>query len=187
VEVRNFQARVVKDDRGKKILDRIKDVSDIFDEPMTGAMVLDAKSNTATPLPAAAPEIQPASDPAPGAPTPETAPTGENAPADSTHPWNQNTFTAPTDKAEQHGNAGTMTDGRSETIAPSAQQLELPIQDYAPSPRPSSPVEDSLESPRRRYAQASNPVTSKPATSNPLQPQKSTHPLLSLAVQPAIK
>jgi hypothetical protein len=166
VEVRNFQARVVKDDRGTKILDRIKDVSDIFDEPMTGPMVLDAKSNTVVPLPAAASESQPAIDPTSSEPTPEALPSGENAPADSAHPWNQNTFTAPTDKADQHGNA--------DTIAPSAQQLELPI---PPTTLPASPVKDSLESPRRRYAQS---VTNHPTA-------KSTHPLLSLAVQPAMQ
>ncbi len=165
VEVRNFQARVVKDDRGAKILDRINDVSDIFDEPMTGPMVLDAKSNTAVPLPAAASESQSESDAAPAAPPLEASPTSENPPADSAHPWNQNTFTAPIDKSDQHGNA--------HPIAPSAQQLELPI---SPTTLPGSPVKDSLESPRRRYAQSS--------TTHPTA--KSTHPSLSLAVQPAM-
>jgi hypothetical protein len=163
VEVRNFQARVVKSDRGAKILDRIKDVSDIFDEPMKESMVLDTKTNTAVPL--AAPEPPPADD-ATVSPPP-ASPTEADPPANSAHPWNQNTFTAPTqEKPGQQGNAGT--------IAPSAQQLELPI---PPTTPPGSPVKDSLESPRRRYAQS---ITNHPTA-------KSTHPLLSLAVQPAMK
>jgi poly-gamma-glutamate capsule biosynthesis protein CapA/YwtB (metallophosphatase superfamily) len=179
VEVRNFQARVVKDDRGKKILDRIKDVSDIFDEPMTGSMVLDAKSNTATPV--AAPETKPDNSPADAA-VPETAPTSEPAPTSGTaptsgdHPWNQNTFTGPNsdkpnaDKPEQHGDAAI--------VGPAAQQLELlPPMENAQPTNQISPVKDSLESPKRRYAQASNQG----------QTAKSTHPLLSFAVQPPLK
>jgi Bacterial capsule synthesis protein PGA_cap len=171
VEVRNFQARVVKDDRGAKILDRIKDVSDIFDEPMTGPMVLDAKTNTAVPL--AAPAAPATDEDEAASPPPEASSTESNPSPNSAHPWNQNTFTAPTDKSDQHGNAGPMTDGRSETIAPSAQQLELLI----PMTPPGSPVKDSLESPRRRYAQS---ITNHPTA-------KSTHPSLSLAVQPAMQ
>jgi hypothetical protein len=152
----------VKDDRGAKILDRIKDVSDIFDEPMTGPMILDAKSNTVVPSPA--PASPPSDEMAEPQPHPEATPSPEAAPADSAHPWNQNTFTSPEDKSDRHGDAGT--------IAPSAQQLELPLPEAAP--RPGSPVKDSLESPRRRYAQS-------------IPTAQAAHPLLSLAVQPARK
>jgi Bacterial capsule synthesis protein PGA_cap len=167
VEVRNFQARVVKDDRGQQILDRIKDVSDIFDEPMTGPMILDAKSNTVVPSPAPANrESDETATPSPEPEaTPEAAP-ANSAPTDSAQPWNPNTFTSPEDKSDRQGNA--------DAIAPSAQQLELPIPEAAPSTRPGSPVKDSLESPRRRYAQS-------------IPTAKANHPLLSLAVQPARK
>jgi poly-gamma-glutamate capsule biosynthesis protein CapA/YwtB (metallophosphatase superfamily) len=166
VEVRNFQARVVKDDRGAKILDRIKDVSDIFDEPMTGPMILDAKSNTVVPSPT--PDSPPSESaepqPDPAEATPDSAP-AEATPANSADPWNQKTFTSPEDKSDHQGAA---------PIAPSAQQLELLLPEVSPTNRPGSPVKDSLESPRRRYAQS-------------MPTAKATHPLLSLAVQPALK
>lgn len=137
VEVRNFQARVVKDSRGEQILNRIKDVSDIFDEPMTGPMILDAKTNAATPIKSTQPPTDPASSEvnsesaAPAADTPEATPSV--APVDGAQPWNQNTFTDPAqDQGDRQGNA----------TAPEAQQLELPL------PQQSAP----LESGKRRYA-----------------------------------
>ncbi len=50
VEVRNFQARVMSGDQAKQILNQISNVSDIFEEPLNGSMVLDAKTNTVTQL-----------------------------------------------------------------------------------------------------------------------------------------
>jgi hypothetical protein len=115
-------------------------------------------------VPSPAPASQPSEETADPQANPAATPNPVTAPTDSAHPWNQDTFTSPEDKADRHGDAGT--------IAPSAQQLELPLPEAAP--RPGSPVKDSLESPRRRYAQS-------------IPTAQATHPLLSLAVQPARK
>ncbi|MBE9031400.1 CapA family protein [filamentous cyanobacterium LEGE 11480] len=140
VEVRNFQARVVKDARGQQILERIKDVSDIFDEPLTGPMILDAASNTATPLPTAEIPEQPAPPP-----VEPIQPSTELFKPSHDRPWNQNTFTVPSGESGQQGSAIT------EETAP--QQLELPIQQNLPPSVPTQ-FDDSLESPKRRYAKA---------------------------------
>jgi Bacterial capsule synthesis protein PGA_cap len=171
VEVRNFQARVVKDDRGAKILDRIKDVSDIFDEPMNGPMIFDAKSNTVAPVPTAGQPV-PSTDITPDT-APDAAPTADQPspaalPTDEAHPWNQNTFTAPPDaKPDQQGNALIETPAAVTT----PKQLEL-LPDQATPSYP--PQKDLLETPKRRFAKT-------------LPRQTATHPLLSFAIQPTIE
>ncbi len=92
VEVRNFQAKAVKGDRAKQILDSITNVSDIFQEPLGSSVVLDAKSNRV--VPPTQPEATPEPEPSPEA---ETTPAPiEETPAatpDPTQPWNQKSFT----------------------------------------------------------------------------------------------
>jgi hypothetical protein len=168
VEVRNFQARVVKDPRGEQILNRIKDVSDIFDEPMSGPMIFDAQTNTATPLKSGG---QPKSDSPSGEPSPEPEatepvddPTAQPNPVspDDAQPWNQNTFTDPQqDPADRQGNAAAPE------VAPKQLELTLPTQSVP------------LEPTKRRYASA-QPLT-QPLSANAVTS------MLSLEVQPPLR
>jgi poly-gamma-glutamate synthesis protein (capsule biosynthesis protein) len=86
VEVRNFQARIVKGDRGDEILKQIKNVSDIFEDPLTGPMVLDAQSNTIVP------PAEPI-NPAPTEPAPSHIDEPASRPSDATAPWRDHGFT----------------------------------------------------------------------------------------------
>lgn len=91
VEVRNFQARVVKGDRGDEILKQIKNVSDIFEDPLTGPMVLDARSNTIVPP---AQPAEPINSPQ-AEPTPSNTEEPASQPSDATEPWRDGGFTEP--------------------------------------------------------------------------------------------
>lgn len=154
VEVRNFQARVVKGDRGTAILNQIQDVSDIFESPLTGPMILDAESNQARPAedPSAS-KNQTAPTDESGAPSEaeqSEAPQFEPKPFQSTgdRPWNENTFTAPGDnQSDQQGSAVTED---------SPQQLERPIEQVQPAPNHLPQFKDTIESPKRRYAKATD-------------------------------
>ncbi len=144
VEVRNFQARVVNDARGQQILEQIKNVSDIFEEPLDSPMILDAQSNTAVPIaPANAdPIVQPDQHRLQDPVKPEST-----FQPNSDHPWNQTNFTVPSDDAAaQQGNA------QLEEMKP--RQLELPIPDKIPPNSADQLNNDALESPKRRYAQS---------------------------------
>jgi poly-gamma-glutamate synthesis protein (capsule biosynthesis protein) len=146
VEVRNFQARVVKGEQGTKILQQIKNVSDIFDEPLDGPMVLDAKSNTAVSIPEDPTAVT--SQPVP--PATKTAPvTSEPVfQTDSDHPWNQKNFTAPSrEQSAQQDNAFN------EERTP--QQMPIPTQDQVQPHTTDALKQDSLESAKQRYAQVS--------------------------------
>ncbi len=102
VEVRNFQARAVKGDRAKQILDGITNVSDIFQEPLNASVVIDARANRVVPPvpvvpePEPSPEASPESAPVETAPV-ETAPT-ETQPSDPNLPWNEKSFTGSPEK-----------------------------------------------------------------------------------------
>jgi hypothetical protein len=158
VEVRNFQARVVKGDRATQILEQINNVSDIFEEPLHSPMIVDVRSNAVVPapsdpvVPVTPPgEVAPAAVTSPavtptGAPTvtPTGTPSESVPPADAAHPWNQNGFTEP--EQQQQGNAVTGD------LAP-----KPTIEDESPLTEPVIPTggipKDALESPRRRFAQ----------------------------------
>jgi poly-gamma-glutamate capsule biosynthesis protein CapA/YwtB (metallophosphatase superfamily) len=98
VEVRKYQPKVVSGDRGAQILKQIETVSDIFQQPMQPAIVLDTLTNTsetlATPVPSAAPERQPSPEATTNpALTPETPSVKPSVPAPSSDsPWNQDSF-----------------------------------------------------------------------------------------------
>jgi poly-gamma-glutamate capsule biosynthesis protein CapA/YwtB (metallophosphatase superfamily) len=166
IEVRNFQAHVVKGDRATQILNQINSVSDIFEEPLMEPMILDAQTNTAKPVkePAKSDPVKPDPIEAAPAPTPAPAPAPK---ADPNKTWNQDSFTngpSPS-QPERHGQGmgrilrliGIKTDTPKKTIAQPA---------IVPSP---IAVPNTLESPKRRFAQAG-----LPAANSALQPLAQT-------------
>jgi poly-gamma-glutamate capsule biosynthesis protein CapA/YwtB (metallophosphatase superfamily) len=158
VEVRNFQAKAVKGDRAKQILNSITNVSDIFQEPLGTSVVLDAQSNRI--VPPAQPEVAPEPE---ATPVPEATPMPtEEIPAQKTNPnepWNQESFTgseptkstepqepkaietgADTDKVPE---AKTMEDNSD--AAPKAIETNStePVAQPAPAPSIAPPVDPS--------------------------------------------
>jgi hypothetical protein len=162
IEVRNFQAHVVKGDRATQILNQINSVSDIFEEPLLEPMILDAQTNTAKPVkePAKSDPVKP--DPIEAAPAPASTPAPK---ADPNKTWNQDSFTngpSPS-QPERHGQGmsrilrliGIKTDTPKKTVA----QPALPTTEPAILPSPIT-VPNTLESPKRRFAQAGLPTAS---------------------------
>jgi poly-gamma-glutamate capsule biosynthesis protein CapA/YwtB (metallophosphatase superfamily) len=150
VEVRNFKAQAMSGAKGEQILNQITNVSDIFEEPMTGPMVLDLRTNTVTkiqPAPKASPASEPSSTTEPAAAPAESQSPDAAAESDATdksdttekdEAWNQDSFTAPTPGPQ--GNATT-----DNGATPAVKVKSKPEKSTEP---------DSLQPMKRRFAQA---------------------------------
>jgi poly-gamma-glutamate capsule biosynthesis protein CapA/YwtB (metallophosphatase superfamily) len=101
LEVRNYQARVLKGERAEQVLHQINNVSDIFQQPLSSPMLLDARTNEAKPLskvsPTGAPTepAAPAESPLPTSPaagTPLVNPSASPDQPGGAKPWNSDSF-----------------------------------------------------------------------------------------------
>ncbi|MEB3295592.1 MAG: CapA family protein [Synechococcales bacterium] len=104
VQVKNFQARVVGGQAGDHILEQVKNVSDIFQEPLVSPMMMDTRTNKATPIVPSKPNSQKSEDPAKSNssnPAPVNNPVNnEGNEPDPDNPWNQDSFITKPDKRE---------------------------------------------------------------------------------------
>lgn len=145
VQVRNYQAKVAGGEAGQQILQQVKAVSDIFQEPLVSPMVIDAKTNQATPIESPQPSNSNATQDAksPSKPAPASNSVTPKEPAkpmveDPENPWNPDSFINPGNKnqpmteedkqgiAPSEGSSNTLT-RRTKTIVaemPSINQLE---------------------------------------------------------------
>ncbi|MGI0492168.1 CapA family protein [Alkalinema pantanalense CENA528] len=105
VQVRNYQAKVVSGDAGQQILQQVKSVSDIFQEPLASPMVIDAKTNQATPIESSKPSNsnQNQNENSPSKPAPASNSVTPKEPAkplveDPENPWNSDSFINPGNK-----------------------------------------------------------------------------------------
>jgi hypothetical protein len=196
VEVRNFQAKAVKGDRAKQILDSITNVSDIFQEPLNAPVVIDARANRVVPpaMPAA-PEPSPEAAPIEALPTEttptETMPTApvETKSSDPNAPWNEKSFTGgatektndsetqPAPKAIETNSIETPDSQEIKTLEGNAEELPKAIETNSIETQPMPPVQPVQPS----------PGTNEPMLMRPMLPSFAPLPVHGAAPTPSPK
>lgn len=155
VQVRNYQAKAVSGEAGQQVLQQIANVSDIFQQPLTAPMVMDAQTNKV--ISVAAPKPSPAEHPAKTTPAdspsaqPEISP---KKPVEESHPdnpWNPDSFI---------NNSGSDAGSHSEPVKP----MVAPNPQGA-SPRATRPAVAQDPTGQMLEANSSSWVASQPAAS----------------------
>jgi poly-gamma-glutamate synthesis protein (capsule biosynthesis protein) len=187
VEVRGYQPKVVKGDRGTEILRHLEQLSAGFQQPMKSLMVLDAQKPTTTgrteqpatsPAPAISPALTPALPPIDGATSPSTgaspASVSPTLPQIESRPTSPDAFLKP-------------PVGEEEAVPPAASDPTPDPLDPALTPVP-APSSDpyKLNSPTLPdFSNPSNSFTDSPSQT-PLEPSEGAEPADSTTPVPEV-
>lgn len=154
IEVKDYQAKVAKGDRGKDILKNLTQLSASFTQPMQNSVVLDART-----LPPAPPQVAatPSASPAPSSAVPSTTSPALDtlAPGTPSISPSLSPTPLPTDLEP--------TPPPATTSSPSALQSPAPLPTNTPSPA-ASPTDAASPSPSSSPADAASPSPSSSST-----------------------
>jgi Bacterial capsule synthesis protein PGA_cap len=178
LEVRNYQARLLKGERAEQVLHQIHNVSDIFQQPLSSPMLLDARTNEAKPLPKAA---------APAAPVESTAPSA--APSESAAPATSTPLVNPSASPDQPGGAKPWNSD-SFISNPAQNHTAVPQpQDHAALAHPSQVIDSGITGVNGGETPAPAPSNAQPAAAtlaNAPEAAASAVPVADRSVSPSI-